>query len=250
MQPIFFSPLLSFAAAFVILRWLAKDGLARIALDHPNQRSLHSAPVARTGGLGLLSGVFISWLFLYPPWPLWVALVLLVAISLLDDIYSISPVWRLLVHFLAACLAASLWVSAANVPLLLLFVVATAWMTNLYNFMDGSDGLAGGMTLFGFGCYGLASWLGGNEVFALLNFSIAAAAFAFLLFNFHPARIFMGDSGSVPLGFLAATLGISGYQQGIWPWWLPLLVFSPFIVDASVTVLKRALRRKKIWQAH
>ena len=60
----------------------------------------------------------------------------------------------------------------------------------------------------------------------------------------------MGDTGSIPLGFLAAVLGIAGYLESVWPWWFPLLVFSPFIADASVTLLKRALRRKKIWQAH
>jgi UDP-N-acetylmuramyl pentapeptide phosphotransferase/UDP-N-acetylglucosamine-1-phosphate transferase len=246
----YWAPLLSFAAAFVMLRWLVKGGLSRIVLDRPNPRSLHTAPVPRTGGLGLMFGVFISFLLLLPPWPLWIALALLIAISLLDDIHGISPVWRLPAHFLAAAIAAVLWSDAGGVLLLPLFILATAWMTNLYNFMDGSDGLAGGMAVLGFGFYGLASWLAGNEDFALINFSIAAAALAFLLFNFHPARIFMGDAGSIPLGFLAATLGITGYLQSIWPIWFPPLIFSPFIVDASVTLLKRALKREKIWQAH
>ena len=78
--------------------------------------------------------------------------------------------------------------------------LAIAWMANLYNFMDGSDGLAGGMALIGFSFYGAAAWLAGSAEFALVNFSIAAAAAAFLVFNFHPARIFMGDAGSVPAG--------------------------------------------------
>jgi UDP-N-acetylmuramyl pentapeptide phosphotransferase/UDP-N-acetylglucosamine-1-phosphate transferase len=116
--------------------------------------------------------------------------------------------------------------------------------------MDGSDGLAGGMAVAGFSFYGVAAWASGNPDFALANFSIAAAAAGFLVFNFHPARIFLGDVGSVPLGFLAAALGILGYLQGNWTWWYPPLVFAPFIVDASVTLARRTLRMEKVWQAH
>ena len=116
--------------------------------------------------------------------------------------------------------------------------------------MDGSDGLAGGMTIFGFGFYGLAALFGENEIFAMMNFSISSAAIAFLFFNFYPARVFMGDAGSIPLGFLAAVLGILGWIDSLWPVWFPFLVFSPFIVDASVTLIKRGLYGKKIWQAH
>jgi UDP-N-acetylmuramyl pentapeptide phosphotransferase/UDP-N-acetylglucosamine-1-phosphate transferase len=71
-----------------------------------------------------------------------------------------------------------------------------------------------------------------------------------LLFNFDPARVFLGDAGSIPLGFLAGALGLWGWQTAAWPLWFPLLVFSPFIVDATVTLLRRALRGKKVWQAH
>jgi len=96
----------------------------------------------------------------------------------------------------------------------------------------------------------VAAWLGDTLGLAAFCASIAAAALAFLRFNFPPARLFMGDSGSIPLGFMAATLGIAGAMNGVWPWLFPLLVFSPFIVDASVTLARRALRGEKIWQAH
>jgi UDP-N-acetylmuramyl pentapeptide phosphotransferase/UDP-N-acetylglucosamine-1-phosphate transferase len=126
----------------------------------------------------------------------------------------------------------------------------TVWMTNLYNFMDGSDGLAGGMALFGFSMYGIAGLMGDNDVFAMMNFTIGAAALGFLYNNFHPAKVFMGDAGSIPLGFLAAGMGLWGWQQGLWAAWFPFLVFSPFIVDASVTLVKRTLRGVKITEAH
>ncbi len=126
----------------------------------------------------------------------------------------------------------------------------TVWMTNLYNFMDGSDGLAGGMALFGFSMYGIAALLGDNDTFAMLNFSVAAAALGFLYYNFPPAKVFMGDAGSIPLGFLVAGMGLWGWQLGCWGAWFPLLAFSPFIVDASVTLVKRTLHGVKITEAH
>ncbi len=129
-------------------------------------------------------------------------------------------------------------------------MLAVAWMTNLYNFMDGSDGLAGGMTLIGFSGYAIAAAIGADVAFATACFCVAAASVPFLFCNFHPAKIFLGDSGSIPLGFLAAALGAEGWQRNLWPLWFPLLVFSPFIVDATVTLLRRFLKRERIWQAH
>jgi UDP-N-acetylmuramyl pentapeptide phosphotransferase/UDP-N-acetylglucosamine-1-phosphate transferase len=106
------------------------------------------------------------------------------------------------------------------------------------------------MATIGFGALALGAWLGDAPGLATFCAAIAAAALAFLRFNFPPARVFMGDAGSIPLGFLAASLGILGAQQNVWPALFPLLVFSPFIVDASVTLTRRALRGEKVWQAH
>jgi UDP-N-acetylmuramyl pentapeptide phosphotransferase/UDP-N-acetylglucosamine-1-phosphate transferase len=123
-------------------------------------------------------------------------------------------------------------------------------MTNLYNFMDGSDGLAGGMALFGFAFYGIAALMTHNATLATLNFIISAAAMGFLYYNYPPAKVFMGDAGSIPLGFLAAAMGLLGWLQGCWGIWFPFLVFSPFVVDASLTLAKRTLRGAKITEAH
>ena len=116
--------------------------------------------------------------------------------------------------------------------------------------MDGSDGLAGGMALIGFGAYAVAAQLAGDQPLAVLSLALCAASAAFLLYNFHPARIFMGDVGSVPLGFLAGALGLAGWANDVWPLWFPLLVFAPFMCDATLTLLKRLLRRERVWQAH
>ncbi len=246
------APLLSFFISFVSILWLIKKK-ADWVLDHPNSRSLHSVPVSRIGGVGLFFGIITTWLCfsVVMPVTIWVGIGLLVAISFIDDVWH-APVWcRLLIQsIVAAGFAMALLLEPYGWMMVLCTAVAVVWMANLYNFMDGSDGLAGGMTVIGFGYYGLIAYLAGNNDFAVLNFSIAAAAGAFLLHNFYPARIFLGDVGAIPLGFLAAALGILGWMDNLWSLWVPVLIFSPFIADSTVTLIKRLLRGKKIWQAH
>jgi UDP-N-acetylmuramyl pentapeptide phosphotransferase/UDP-N-acetylglucosamine-1-phosphate transferase len=252
-QPIFWAPLTAFAAALFVIWWLMNSRFSSFALDRPNPRSLHAIPVPRTGGIGMHAGILLALGLIAPNLPLTLAtaLGLLYVISLLDDIRGIAARWRLIVHLIAAGgFSASVLLDEHGFIAVLVTSVAIAWMANLYNFMDGSDGLAGGMAVSGFSFYGIAAWFAGSTEFALVNFSIAAAAAAFLVFNFPPARVFMGDVGSVPLGFLAGALGVIGWVQQDWLWWFPVLVFSPFIADATVTLARRALRGERVWQAH
>jgi UDP-N-acetylmuramyl pentapeptide phosphotransferase/UDP-N-acetylglucosamine-1-phosphate transferase len=106
------------------------------------------------------------------------------------------------------------------------------------------------MALIGFGAYAAAADAAGHGPLAAACIALAAASGAFLLHNFHPARLFLGDAGSIPLGFLAAGLGLQGWRDDVWPLWFPVLVFGPFIGDATVTLLKRLARRGRVWQAH
>ncbi len=139
-------------------------------------------------------------------------------------------------------LALPVWIA---IPLTLLFVI---WMINLYNFMDGMDGFAGGMAVIGFSTL---AWLGwADSGFATFCMIVAAASAGFLVHNFPPAKIFLGDTGSTALGFLAAACSLWGAKDGLFPFWVAILVFSPFIVDATVTLLRRLLRREKVWEAH
>ena len=249
----FLAPLTAFAAALLMVWWLAGSRLSARIMDHPNPRSLHEAPVPRTGGLGLHAGFLLAAGTLAPalPFALWVAFGALLLISFLDDARGIPTLPRFAAHLAASSLFAfSVLYSDYGPVVAVIATLAIAWMANLYNFMDGSDGLAGAMAATGFAFYGVAAWLAGSAEFALGNWSLAAAAAAFLCFNWHPARIFMGDAGSVPLGFLAAALGVIGWRQGDWTWWFPPLVFAPFIVDASVTLARRLARRDRVWEAH
>jgi len=250
--PAIFVSLISFTVATLAVGWLARTRIVQLAIDEPNARSMHTAPIPRTGGIGLVFGIASGWILVKPdlPWPIWCATALVIAISLIDDLRGLSAATRLATHLVAAFLTAVALVGNESLLLLTCAVLAIGWMCNLYNFMDGSDGLAGGMALYGFLAYAAASLFNGPLHFALLNLAVAAAAAGFLLHNFNPARIFLGDAGSVLLGFLGATFGLIGWLQHIWPWWFPALVFSPFIVDATVTLVRRALAGARVWEAH
>ena len=222
----------------------------RLPLDHPNERSLHERPVPRVGGVGIVAGVLLAFALVRAE-PIIAALVAVLAVlSYLDDRAHLPIVLRFGAHAVAAAVFVLTTAPEVHPLWQAVLALATMWVTNLYNFMDGSDGLAGGMALFGFGAYALAAWLAGDLVFVVVAASIAAAAAAFLVFNFPPARVFMGDVGSIPLGFLAAALGILGWHAGHWPLWFPVLVFSPFIIDASLTLARRLLRGERVWRAH
>lgn len=222
--------------------------------DVPNERSLHSRPTPRIGGLGVMTGILVAWTKLLSSLAWWMILPLiaLLIVSLLDDIHNLPVRGRLLAQSIAGVIlvaGSGVYATEGILPALAV-VFFCIWMTNLYNFMDGSNGLAGGMTLFGFAFYGVGAWLGQDETFALLSFSVSAAALGFLYFNFPQAKVFMGDAGSIPLGFLAASMGVWGWMRGLWPFWFPVLVFSPFISDATTTLIKRALRGAKVTEAH
>lgn len=241
---------LSFVAALIAVRVLLSR-FGRFALDRPNERSLHERPVPRTGGIAVALGAAASlgfgaaalWL------PMLVALGL-AALSFADDVGRVPTALRLAAHLAGAAIVGWYYLSPMHPVALALVVAALAWLTNVYNFMDGSDGMAAGMSVIGFGTYALAAQLGGHPALAALCLALAAAAGAFLLYNFSPARIFLGDVGSIPLGFLAGALGVVGWRDDLWPLWFPVLVFGPFLGDATVTLLKRLLRGERVWRAH
>jgi phospho-N-acetylmuramoyl-pentapeptide-transferase len=236
----------------ITIEGLRRSQVSTALADLPNERSLHERPRPRVGGLGLVAGAFpvafaLSGMELV--WPLGLALGLAV-LSYLDDRQSLPIVVRLPAHF--ACAAAVVLVSAGAAPwwLVVVAIGAIAWMTNLFNFMDGADGLAGGMGLAGFATLAAAAALAGDRATAWTCAALASACFGFLLHNFPPARVFLGDAGSIPLGFLAGAIGVQGIARGLWPAWFPLVAFAPFIVDASATLVRRAARGEAFWRAH
>lgn len=279
---------------WAILAVLLKTGWAwDIATDVPNHRSLHSRPTPRVGGLGLLPACLGVASVLAPTFRV-AALVAasLVLVSQIDDRRGLPARVRFVAHLAGAIvLLAASWFSGTgrlaittaaamldvqNVGFFAVFiivfaVVAFVWTMNLYNFMDGMDGLAGGMACIGFLIYAAATHVAMHNAAAygvgavtvealqhmaalrdlgLASMAIAGAAMGFLVWNVPPARLFLGDAGSVPLGFLAAALGWLGWSYGAWPAAFPFLVFAPFATDATVTLLRRLARGERFWEAH
>jgi UDP-GlcNAc:undecaprenyl-phosphate/decaprenyl-phosphate GlcNAc-1-phosphate transferase len=257
---ILLAPVIAFAVACLAQRGLLASPVARYTLDHPNHRSLHRQPTPRTGGIALVLGIAAGWLwYVLSPAPMapWLPALAsaglgLAIVSLLDDLRGLSASLRLLAHFVAcAGFLVALGGSIDEIEwLLLLLLLPMVWGVNLYNFMDGVDGLAGGMTVLGFGAYAVLAALQGSVTLAMLSSCVAAAALGFLPYNLAPAKVFLGDVGSIPLGFLAGALGVAGWHGSLWPLWLPPIVFSPFILDATLTLMRRLARGARPAEAH
>lgn len=271
-----------FLLSFVTTAYLCSPASRFLLLDQPNERSLHTRLTPRTGGLAIILSLVIGIAGMAGSrWAcgarcgngelpngrviLWLAIAALsvVIVSFSDDIMGLPVAIRFGVHTLAALgivwgaglvipaipfpAIGVVWLGWSSVPLSALFIM---WMTNLYNFMDGMDGFAGGMTIIGFGFMSYLGWNGGDYLIAMLSLLIAAAASGFLFFNLPPARVFMGDVGSTALGFLAGALAVMGVHHGLFDIWVPVLIFSPFIVDATATLLRRLTRAQRPWQPH
>jgi UDP-N-acetylmuramyl pentapeptide phosphotransferase/UDP-N-acetylglucosamine-1-phosphate transferase len=241
-----------------LLAWLLTRARGRWrVLDIPNERSLHTQPTPRTGGVAMLAGagtgMFTAWQqgYAIADTAAVTAISLLALVSLIDDRHNLRAGVRLLVQAVVVAVLLYFYrppdISVMLLPVALVFLV---WMINLYNFMDGMDGFAGGMAVIGFGTYALLAWQTGHLELALGCAVIAATAAGFLLLNFPPARLFMGDSGSTVLGLLAGLVILQAQDEGILPLWLGILVFSPFIVDASITLIARILRGEHFWLPH
>lgn len=248
-----YAPIMSVVITLVLISAIFRNKAREEIMDEPNERSLHTLPVPRIGGLAIIVGISAGWSVMWSAVVWWIVLpmLFLFAVSLRDDLKGLSIRWRLLAHIIAATvLMIGSGLALQNTLVAFIVLLCVVWMTNLFNFMDGSDGLSSGMAILGFSMYGIASLMYDNIQQAMLNFAIGSAVLGFVNYNFHPAKLFMGDCGSIPLGFLAAAMGLWGWQLEMWPAWFPVLVFSPFILDASVTITKRLLRREKIWEAH
>lgn len=255
MRPNLLAILATLLLSLGFVRLLCSEQLARLVLDIPNDRSLHDRPIPRTGGIGLMLAAILGW------WlagifgvagPLRMTAMLSGGIALLflvDDVRGLPVPVRFAAQFLAA--SGFTYAAGPFAPwLAVLLVLGIVWSMNLYNFMDGSNGMAGGMAVIGFGTLAIAAHTASASDLAVVAGIVAGAAAGFLIWNFDPARIFLGDAGSIPLGFLAAALGVIGWQRGVWPFWLPGLVFAYFILDSGLTLAKRIVHGEKPWQAH
>jgi len=256
--------LLSFAATWLVRRHAPRLGLVQA----PNARSSHSVPTPGGGGLGIVLGGAVASLYAVPsaPVPVLTALVaslVLAAVGFRDDRAPLHPGLRLLAQaalwLLAVLATGALTPLAAGAgipaPLLLagLALVGVYWI-NLFNFMDGIDGLAGSQAVFMLlGAAALALLGGAIGPDAPLLWwlaGIAAATLGFLVLNWPPATIFMGDVGSTWLGFVLAVLALLTMSWGWLSLWQWLILGAAFVTDASVTLARRLLRGERVLEAH
>lgn len=264
MNPVYSASLLAAAAA--ALSWsltglYTRSMTASRRLEPPNERSMHKVPVPVGGGLAIVATALILW-------PLWQGalsaphVVLLAgfaglgALSWVDDRRALSPAIRLVAQALAVALClASLAPEARLLPAVpvvaerVVLGLAWLWFINLFNFMDGIDGLAGSETVAVALGYLLAVTMAGLDgpLWRLALIVVASAA-GYLAWNWHPARVFMGDAGSIPLGFLLGWLMLDLALSGHWA--AAVILPLTFAADATLTLAKRALRREKLWKAH
>ena len=243
--------LLPFLLAMGGSYWLSRPGNKWAAIDKPNSRSMHSAPTPRGGGLAVLAPLLLAYaisLGNFIDANIIIGLLLVAIVSYIDDRRSLSSRLRLAVHVIAACVL----VLPQDHPLYLGIglCLLTVWCINLYNFMDGIDGLAASMGVIGFFAMYLISLDNGQAQLASISSIAAFSCLGFLIFNFPPAKIFLGDVGSASLGYLMAVAIVLTTSGGLSNSWPPLLIFAPFLLDATFTIARRALSGEKFWTAH
>lgn len=252
------------AAASALGTWLLIKLLRRQAiLDHPNERSNHAIPTPRGGGLAVVPIVLVAWTVVAGPTLQDGLLIILgggwalAVLSWIDDLRSLPASLRLAVQA-AIVASAATWLTSQGPVFQDLLpdwadTIATAflwlWFVNLFNFMDGIDGISGVEAISigaGLACLGLFLPDATSEIW--LGATLAAATLGFLAFNWPPARIFLGDVGSVPLGFLLGFLLLMLAARGHWA---PALILPAYyLADATITLTRRLLRGEKVWQAH
>ena len=239
-------------------------------LDVPNARSSHSQPIPRGGGASIVitvtaiamvlivAGAISARTFIVPL----LGALAVAAVGFADDRYDLSARIRICVHILAA-ISVVLWqgdlpaqpIGPAYVELgwmgTLVVIVAAVWMLNLFNFMDGIDGIAAmeGTFIFGAGA-ALVALAGGPPGLAIFFLGVALANLGFLRWNWPPARIFLGDVGSGYMGYLVAVAAVIAAKLSVVPLWTWVLLSSVFVGDATVTLLRRLFRGERLYSAH
>ena len=252
-------------SSYIITELIRRYTLKKNLVDVPNNRSSHSIPIPRGGGLSIVIIFLVSISFLDSlSMEIYFALLgsglIIASIGFWDDLGHIAARWRLLTHLLASLwvlywlvdisefqfLSVSLDLGWLGMSVVVFFLV---WLLNLFNFMDGIDGIAASETIFVTCSGAYFSWLNGFENLTFISLILAASTTGFLILNWSPAKIFMGDVGSGFLGMIIGVIAYANILEGIsvWLWFILLAVF---LVDSSVTLLRRILKREKWYEAH
>ena len=252
------------AVTFVVL-WATQR---LVFIDRPNARSAHHVPIPTVGGLGIVAGFWAGWgcwgwvggRFGEEFWGLLGATVLLSTTVIDDVVRPLRPAEKtgLLLLAIAAWLCCGLHLEGLTLPGLGRvglgvwgWPITALWfvfLCNAANFMDGIDGLSGGQALCAGGCMGYLLWELGGPVGPIASI-LALASGGFLVFNFPPARIFMGDVGALFIGFVLAACGVLGAQAGL-SLWVFSAMLAVYFFDVSYTLVRRFLHGENVFEAH
>lgn len=243
--------------------------LKHSVIDEPNERSSHSIPTPRGGGLSItlsvLVGVGLLALWGMIPEQFAVALggggVLVSVVGWIDDHRNLPAIWRAVIYSIAAVWALT-WIGGLDSISIGFFylnsrylcnflaILGIVWLTNLYNFMDGTDGIAATQATTAAVLSGMLFWLSAQPGLALICFVLASSCIGFLVWNWPPARIFMGDVGSCLIGFAFALLAIIGEKTESVPVLIWIILLSVFVCDATLTLMKRIVSGEQWYRAH
>ncbi|WLQ15468.1 glycosyltransferase family 4 protein [Hahella aquimaris] len=252
-------------ASFLLTGWARRYALAKKVLDIPEARSSHTVPTPRGGGISIVVCILIVLPFLGGEygWVLWCTLALLALVSYVDDHRGLGFKVRLLVQLVCAyALVYFVWMSdrlyhirdidsyVADLVVILLAIFGVVWITNLYNFMDGIDGIAATEAIFVSSSLAGVYAYSGEYVWAWIMLAIVVSSMGFLCWNWAPAKIFMGDIGSISLGWLFGAGMLVSSQVTQVEVWVYLILMGVFISDASCTLLARFFNGEKIWLPH
>ncbi|ATF15973.1 MraY family glycosyltransferase [Brevibacillus porteri] len=261
------SLIISFIATPYVKNLAVKVG----AVDAPNQRKVHTRIMPRMGGLAIYIGYLVAF-FLFVPYTsisemlgIFIGSTIVMVVGMLDDKYQLSPKWKLLGQLVATAIVvipfglkigvvnlpysgsidfSSGWLFWLAIPLTMFWIVG---VTNAVNLIDGLDGLSAGVSAIAAGTMGVMALLMDDYKVATYCFVLLGAILGFLYFNFHPARLFMGDTGSLFLGFNLAALSIMGFKEALFvSFIIPIVVLGVPLWDTFFAIVRRIVNKKPI----
>ncbi len=267
--------LASCGASAIVLACLIRSKASALLLDKPNHRSMHTQSTPRIGGLVFIPISFLICAVTIAPTNHWrsgaiflLAFALVFFLGVLDDRLGLSARIRLIAQFIAGVLA---WLAiqlasqdfdmrpviaaplisgeVKFLPLIIamFFVLMIVWSINLVNFMDGINGLVGGVSLAGICCL---VWYIPNGSIKTALYALGGSLVAFIYFNAFAKKVFMGDAGSTSLGLILGALNTWGITVGYWDPLIAFVTFAPLLIDATLTLIGRILRGERFWEAH
>lgn len=261
---VFVALLLCFIISFSITPMVIKFAIRIGAVDHPNHRKVHKSVMPRLGGLGIFISFFIGFIIFLPDtmsaWPILAGATIITITGVLDDIKELSPKTKLGGQLLAAIVTVAGGVKLEfitlpfgdriefgwlAIPITIIWIIA---ITNAINLIDGLDGLAAGVASIALLTISGIALSMGNPLMALIGFILFGSTLGFLVFNFHPAKIFMGDTGSLFLGYTISVLAIMGLFKNvaIFSLIVPIIILGVPILDTVFAIIRRVIQRKPI----